>query len=210
MSLAEQARIFYRERVPEQFNRTLESQREATRQDIEAAGLLEEMEAVRTSIVVEVGDGESIDRHVFDIERGLMRAVETPAYEPFLILSHRLDDFENIRRECGHSLLGFLGALAGLPGEMRITSQRVRSLRELRGSLAFERVGSDGFTLYASFGIEAPESEPRTTIRLDDKVYGALRSGELDPQDAFMEGQIDIEGDMEMAIGLALAALSPD
>ena len=139
-----------------------------------------------------------------------MRVVEIPTRVPFLILGHSLADFPEIRRECGDSLLGFLGSLAGLAEEMRLTSQRVRSLRELHGSLVFERVGRNGFALFASFGIESPQSEPRTTIRLDDAVYDALRKGEVDPQDAFLDGRIEIEGDMEMAIGLALAALSPD
>ncbi|HEB89370.1 MAG TPA: hypothetical protein ENI85_07345 [Deltaproteobacteria bacterium] len=201
---------FYRERIPEQFNRTLARQRERARTDADAARVLEEMEAVRTSIVVEIDRNGATDRHVFDIERGVMRHVETPGRPPFLILGHAHEDFENLRRECGDSLLGFLGSLAGLGEEMRLTSQRVRSLRELRGSLVFERTGPGGFKLFASFGMERPEPEPRATIRLDDMVHARLRSGELDPQDAFMDGLIEIRGDMEMAIGLALAALSPE
>jgi hypothetical protein len=149
-------------------------------------------------------------RTFYDIDRGEMRTVERPTHAPFLILGHVLDDFAAIRRECGDSLLGFLGALAGLGEEMRLTSQRVRSLRDLHGSLVFERVGPDGFTLFVSLGIESPEPEPRTTIRINEKIYASLRRGDLDPQDAFLDGLIDVEGDMEMALGLALAALSPD
>ena len=210
MNLVEDQRVFYRERVPEQFNHTLDEQRAAANSDPDAARMLEEMEAVRTAIVVQVDSGDALYRHVFDIERGRMRYVDQPARAPFLILGHALEDFANIRRECGDSLLGFLGGLAGLGEEMRLTSQRVRSLRELHGSLVFERLGVGGFVLFASFGIETPAAEPRTKIRLDDAIYTQLRSGELDPQDAFMDGRIEIEGDMEMAVGLALAALSPD
>jgi hypothetical protein len=210
MTTLEQQRVFYRVRVPEQFNRTLESQRAAARDDPAASLMLEEMEAVRTAIVVEVDSGDAIHRHAFEIERGEMRSVDEPVRRPFLILGHTLDDFPNIRRECGDSLLGFLGGLAGLGDEMRLTSQRVRSLRELHGSLVFERVGPGGFTLFASFGIAKPEPKPRATIQLDEAVYARLRGGELDPQDAFLEGEIAIEGDMGMAVGLALAALSPD
>ena len=50
----------------------------------------------------------------------------------------------------------------------------------------------------------------RHPFEVASDVLAQLRSGELDPQDAFMDGRIEIEGDMEMAIGLALAALSPD
>jgi len=210
MSLLEEQRAFYQERIPEQFNQTLDRQRAMASSDPAAAQTLEEMEAVRTSIVVQVDDGNTMHRSAFDIERGRMQSVEKPSRTPFLILGHTLDDFLNIRRECGDSLLGFLGSLAGLDDEMRLTSQRVRSLRELHGSLVFERVGREGFALFASFGVDTPEPQPRTIIRLDDAIYTALRKGDLDPQDAFLDGRIEIKGDMEMAIGLALTALSPD
>ncbi|HIF91626.1 MAG: SCP2 sterol-binding domain-containing protein [Myxococcales bacterium] len=210
MSLIDEQAAFYRERVPDQFNQLLERQCRDAADDPAAARMLEEMQAVRTSIVIQVDCGDAMHRTFYDIDRGEMRTVERPTHAPFLILGHVLDDFAAIRRECGDSLLGFLGALAGLGEEMRLTSQRVRSLRDLHGSLVFERVGPDGFTLFVSLGIESPEPEPRTTIRINEKIYASLRRGDLDPQDAFLDGLIDVEGDMEMALGLALAALSPD
>jgi hypothetical protein len=210
MSLLEEQRSFYAERIPGQFNRTLAHQRDTAAKDPAAAHVLEEMEAVRASIVVQVDTGEALERHAFDIDRGEMAYVETPRWPPFLVLGHHLDDFENLRRECGDSLLGFLGGLAGHRDEMRLTSQRVRSLRELHGSLVFQRIGTGGFALFAHFGVETPAPEPRAAIRLDETIYARLRSGELEAQDAFLDGQIEVEGDMEMAIGLALAALSED
>ena len=47
-------------------------------------------------------------------------------------------------------------------------------------------------------------------IRLDEAAYQDLRSGKLDPQAAFMNQQIIVEGDMQMAMQLALAAIAPD
>ncbi len=210
MSLLEDQDAFYRERVPEQFNRTLARQREAARSDQNASRLLEEMEAVRTSIIVQIDDGSAMHRHVFEIDRGFMRYADAPSHGPFLVLGHTLEDFPNLRRECGDSLLGFLGGLAGLGDEMRLTSQRVRSLRDLAGSLVFERIGPGGFALFAHFGVEAPSPDPRATIRLDQETYRALQAGELDPQDAFLGGQVEIVGDEGMAIGLALAAIAPE
>lgn len=209
MNLVAAQNVFYRKRVPEQFNHTLESQREAARSDASAASVLGEMEAVRTAILVQVHDGATLHRHALDIERGRMHYVDAPSYAPFLVLGHALEDFEDLRRECGDSLLGFLGGLAGLGDQMRLTAQRVRSLRELDGNLVFERTGPCGFVLSAAFGVETIAAPPRATIRIDEHVYAQLRSGKLDPQNAFLEGQIEVEGDMEMAIGLALAALSP-
>jgi len=210
VSLLEEQFAFYRERVPEQFNLTLKNQRASAASDLEAAKTLEEMEAVRASIIVQVEAGDAMHRTAFDIDRGRMQVVDATARTPFLILGHSLADFESIRRECGDSLLGFLGALAGLGDEMKLTAQRVRRLRELHGSLVFERVGRDGFALFATFGVDSTSPEPRTKIRLNDEVYTALRSGALDPQDAFLDGRVEIEGDMELAVGLALTALSPD
>jgi hypothetical protein len=210
MSLLDEQSAFYEKRVPEQFNRLLESQRTSASSDASAARMLEEMQAVRTSIVVQIDCGDNLARHVYDIDRGEMRRVDRPSFTPFLILGHTLEDFPDLRRECGDSLLGFLGGLAGLGEEMRLTAQRVRSLRDLQGSLVFERTGEGGFVLFASFGIETPMPEPQATIRLDEATYARLREGDLDPQDAFLDGLIEIEGDMEMAIGLALAALSPE
>jgi hypothetical protein len=168
------------------------------------------MEAVRTSIVVQVDAGDSMLRHIFEIDRGYMSYVDVSDRPPFLVLGHTLEDFPSLRQECGDSLLGFLGGLAGLGDEMRLTSQRVRSLRDLSGSLVFEGVGPGGFALFAHFGVEAPSPEPRTTIRLDQKTYRALRAGDCDPQEAFLSGEVEILGDESMAIGLALAALSPE
>ena len=219
MSLLEEQDTYSRERVPQQFNRTLATQRAHAYRQADApvpaaTRVLEEMEAVRTSIVVQVDTGTDLRRHVFEIDRGEMSYLDAadaqPARPPFLILGHALEDFENLRRECGDSLLGFLGGLAGHQDEMLLTSQRVRSLRELGGRLVFERVGKAGFVLFAHFGVEAPAAEPRATIRIDEATYQQLRQGEIDPQDAFLSGRVEITGDESMAIGLALAAASPD
>lgn len=224
MNLLAEQHAFYRNRVPEQFNQTLEKQRMLARNGSDPAeqARLEEMEAVRTSIAVLVRTQDQDLEHLYAIEGGQMRLAEKVERPPFMRIRHSLADFQNLRRECGDSLLGFLGSLAGLGDEMRLTALRVRSLRELSGELLFERVGERGFALHACFGAAAAEevlshpsdkneqAEPRAVIRLDDTVYGLLRSGELDPQDAFLDGRIDIEGDLEMAIGLALTAASPD
>lgn len=204
---------FYRIRVPAQYNATLIAQRSAAREDARAQALLEEMEAVRASIVVAVGE----TTFAYDVERGQMTCVAEPGFAPFLVLRHSPEDFAALRTECGDSLLGFLGALAGLGDEMKITTQRVRSLRELAGGIQLERQGEGGFVLEAWFGVaREPQTPPnalpatQATLRLDAETYAALRSGALDPQDAFLAGGIPIEGDQGLAIGLALAAMSPD
>ena len=50
-----------------------------------------------------------------------------------------------------------------------------------------------------------PET-PDASLRMDAEVYRQLREGELKAQDAFFSGAIEVEGDMQLAISLALAA----
>jgi hypothetical protein len=215
MTLEADQRHFYRECVAAQFNRTLARQREIAETAPAEARVLEEMEAVRASIEVRVDLGGRIERHAFDIERGEMELVTEAKRPPFLVLGHDLRSYPNLRKACGDSLLGFLGALAGLGDEMRLTSLRVRSLRELAGGLVLELPGEEGFALSAHFGegatvgVGEPAPRPRATIRIDAETFARLRSGALDPQEAFLDGRIEVEGDEGMAIGLALAAASP-
>lgn len=210
MSSLEEVEHFYRTRVPAQFNHVFERQAELAAGDPEEARLLGEMRAVRTSITVQIDAGKEARTHSFDIERGHMKHVTCPTRTPFLVLRHSLEQFGSIRRECGDSILGFLGALAGLGEEMKLTAQRVRSLKGLDGSLRFESAGKQGFVLLAHFGQAPNDDEPRSIIRIRDEIFARLRSGALEPQAAFLDGLVEIEGDEEMAIALALAASSPE
>ncbi len=60
------------------------------------------------------------------------------------------------------------------------------------------------------FGPGEPAAEPTTSIAVERGAYAELRSGELNPQDAFLTGRIKVEGDLQLAMQLALAAVSPD
>lgn len=203
-------RSFYQEHVPKQFNAQWEAARLLADQDPDAARVLDEMRAVRTAIRVDVQEDSICETHWLEIERGTMQAGRRGDRPPFLILSHARSDFAALRAGCGDSVLGFLGALAGLGREMKLTAQRVRSLRALGGSLDFAVHGDQGFALCATFGLEAPEDTPRAAIRIEPEVFALLRSGELDAQTAFFEERIEVDGDLEMAIGVALAVLAPD
>jgi hypothetical protein len=199
---------FYTERVPTQFNDTFEALvRRAEAGDAEATEAVAGMRTVTASIRIEIG---GTDFYNLNIARGLMTADAQPAQPPFLTLRHELGDLTVLAEESGDSVLGFLGALAGLGDEMRLTSQRVQNLRRLEGTLGFTLEGDRSFHLRASFG-QGPEVTPPTcAIAIDGEIYRKLRSGELDPQDAFLSGEIAVEGDMQMIIQLALSVLSPE
>jgi putative sterol carrier protein len=211
MSAANGPSIFYQERVPAQFNRTLAEQESAATEGDEAAGrLLEGMHSVNASIVVVVRDGDGEQQFHLNVESGRMSASESATVAPFMTLSHDLATFAVLERESGDSILGFLGALAGMQDDMKLTSQRIQNLHGLAGSLRFELTGDQAMVLIVHFGDGPMPEEATCSIRISGDAYGQLRSGELAPMDAFMNGAIEVEGDMQMAMQMALAAMSPE
>jgi hypothetical protein len=199
-------RRFYTERIPEQFNRALERQ--------EAAGesgraVLEGMRGVDATIRIDV-EGQGGGRFFLNIAAGRMIAGSEPLQPPFLTVLQDRRAFERIAAEAGDSALALLGGLSGLAAEMRLTRSRLDNLRAVSGSMQFEVRGDGGFSLRTHFGPEPVPAEPDASIAVDEDAYRALRAGELDPQSAFLAGRIAIEGDLQLAMQLALAAIAPD
>jgi len=210
---------FYRERVPAQWNRTFDTQTRAATDDRDARRLLEEMQRVDATLDVVVHGGEDgPHRYHLNVREGLMAAEDAPLRTPFVVLEHDLDTLATLESESGDSVLGFLGTLAGQGGDMKLTATRLQNLLALRGRARLELTGGAPMTLVARFGAEdaagdaggAEEEAPSCTLRLPSEVYASLRTGDLDPQAAFLEGHIEIEGDMELAMRLALTALAPE
>ncbi|MEN8159238.1 MAG: SCP2 sterol-binding domain-containing protein [Myxococcota bacterium] len=199
-------RRFLEEMLPTQWNEAL---REQERTAEAAKRLLEGMRSVEATLCVEI-EGEGGGRFNLNVSDGRLTPGETASHPPFLTMRLDRPDFERFAAEVGDSALGFLGALSGLGQEMRLTSARVELLASLEGTVRFELRGEGGFTLLTHFGTNPPPAEPTTSITVDRTAYHALRTGELNPQDAFLSGQIQVEGDMQLAMQLALAALTPD
>ena len=200
--------VFYRERVPAQFNRTFaEQQARAESGDADAARVLDGMRTVNATIEVEV-DGDAT--YHLNVEAGHMSAGDANAHTPFMRMRHDLASFAVLERESGDSVLSFLGGLAGMTEDMRLTSQRIQNLHGVQGSLLFELTGDKAFSVLVHFGDSPPPSTPDCHIAVDGASYDQLRSGELGPQDAFLGGQIQVEGDMTIGMQVALAALSPE
>lgn len=206
-------RRFFGERLPQQFNHALEDQErragEAAGEDAEAARRLLEAMRVDTTLRVIV-QGEGGGTFHLNVSAGRMTSDDAPAGEPILTLVQDRTAYERVVQEAGDSAMGFLGGLSGLAGEMRLTRGRIENLRGLQGALRFEVTGPEGFALLTHFGPDPIPDEPTTTLSVAPDTYRELRAGQLDPQAAFMGGRIQIAGDMQLAMQLALAALSPD
>jgi hypothetical protein len=202
-------RAFYTKTVPTQWNDTLASQATAAIDDEAARRLLDDMRAVSLTVRVDV-EGTDGGTFFLNVLEGTMASEEAPAATPLLTVLQDRRAFERIAAEAGDSALGLLGGLSGLAGDFKLTRSRLDNLRGISGCLAFEVTGEEGFGFRIHFGSEPVPSSPDAAIRVGAEVYRDLRAGRLDPQNAFMSGQLDVSGDLQMAMQLALAALSPE
>lgn len=202
-SLPADAREFYTERVPAHWNRTLDD--ELARDEARAA----RMQQVDATIRV-VAEGPAGGVFHLNVARGRMAAADTATHAPFMTLIHDAASFAVVERAAGDSILGFLGAVAGRPDSIKLTPRMVENLVALAGGLRFELTGDEGFTLTGLFGRGQDTPTPGCTLRLDPTTFAALRSGALSAENAFLGGQVEVEGDLQLAIALAFAAMAPD
>lgn len=199
-------RTFYTERIPAEFNAAFDEQE---RRGAAARDVYEAMRAVTATLRVDV-TGEGGGTFFLNVERGRMRADDAPAQPPFLTVVQDRTAFERLAAEAGDSAMALLGGLSGLTGSMHLTQDRVDNLGGIDGSVGFEVEGPDGFRVVTHFGSAPPPDEPGATIRMSADDYARLRSGELSAPLAFMEGKIAVEGDLQLAMQLAFAAVAPD
>ena len=199
-------KAFYTEQLPAQWNRSLRDQARAAET---AQRILEGMRAANATLRVDV-TGDSGGTFFLNIADGELEPGDAATHEPFLTLIQERDHFERLALEAGDSALGFLGGLSGLAGEMKLTKERIDALAGAPGTIRFCLSGEGGFDLVAHFGGGEPAPEPETTITVEMSAYQQLKSGELNPQDAFLGGQIQVEGDMQAAMQLALTMMAPD
>jgi hypothetical protein len=206
MSEAPDPKTFFRERFPAQLNRSLAEQEQTL---ASAQRALDGMRAVAATIrfVVRGADGGTF---YVNLAGGRSEAGDTPAHAPFLSIALDRSHYEPLWREAGDNVLGFLGGISGIGTPIRLTRTRVEQIAEVGGTLRFELTGAGGFQLLARLGDGEPTEPADTSIRVDTEAYRELRAGKLQPQDAFLAGKIAVEGDMQKAMQLALAVLSPD
>jgi hypothetical protein len=198
-------KTYFTELLPEQFDRALRQQE----REVEAAQrVLDGMRAVQATIAVDVAGADG-GKFYLNVDGGRLTPGDSAAHPVVLTLVQSRRDYERLIADAGDSALGFLGGLSGLAGEMKLTKARLDVLAGVTGTLFFEVTGDDGFAILTHFGDAAKET-PDTTIRVHPEVYAELRAGKLDAQNAFMGGKLQVEGDLQLAMQVALAAMAPD
>jgi putative sterol carrier protein len=200
------AQEFYGKRIPEQFNRALEvALEQGGPEDRLYSGLI----AVSETLAVLV-EGEGGGSFFLNVREGRMSSDAEPDGPPFLTLVHDGQALEVLERESGDSALAFLGGMAGLADEIHLTKQRIQTLKMISGAIRFSLIGDGSFSILTHFGTEPLPDEPHCSLNVDREIYDKLQAGEVDVQEAFMSGKVEILGDMQMAMQLALAVLTPD
>lgn len=204
MTQAPDPKTFFRERFPAQLNRVLAEQEQAA---AAAQRALEGMRAVDATIRFVVGGAGTF---FVNLAQGRSAAGDAPAHAPFLTIALAAGDYEPLFREAGDNVLGFLGGISGMGAPIKLTAARVAQIAEVGGTLLFELTGEGGFRLLARLGDGEAIEPADTSIRVDTETFRELRARKIEPQDAFMAGKIAVEGDLQRAMQLALAVLSPD
>ena len=199
-------KTYFTELLPGQFERALREQERA----VEAAQkLLDGMRAVQATIAVIVR-GAGGGTFYLNVDEGRLTPGGAATHPVVLTLVQERADYDRLIRDAGDSALGFLGGLSGLAGEMKLTKARLDVLRGVTGTLFFQVTGDEGFSILTHFGPEAGKEKPDTEIRIAPEVYADLRAGRLDAQNAFLGGKLQVEGDLQLAMQVALAAMAPD
>jgi hypothetical protein len=206
VSDAPDPRTFFRERFPAQLNRSLAEQEQTA---AAAQRALDGMRAVEATIRFLVGGSDGGSFYV-NLSQGRSQASDAPSHLPFLTIAVERSHYEPLWREAGDNVLGFLGGISGMGAPVKLTRTRVDQIAQVGGTLLFELTGPGGFQLLARLGEGEPALPADTSIRVDTEAFRELRAGKLEPQEAFLAGKIAIEGDMQKAMQLALAVLSPD
>jgi hypothetical protein len=194
---------FFEKLVPEEWNRRLAE--EQARGD---SPRLARMRAVAFALAARV-EGDGGGSFALVVEDGRMRVAGSPPNSPLVTLVMGVPDWRRLAEQVGPSPLALLGGVGG-DRDFVLTGARLAQLRAIDGVVRLQVTGADPWGVLACFGRPPASLEPTTTISIDSAEYRKLREGALDLQGAFMTGKLALAGDVEKAMKLALALMSPE
>jgi putative sterol carrier protein len=195
---------YFTEQVPEAWNARL---REQEQSGDDGAELLEKMRAARFAVRIDVAgdDGGCFD---LGVEAGEMAALDAPVTEPLLTLAFRPGDWHRLAESVGPAPFRLLGGIGGIE-DFVITADRVTQLAQVAGTLLLQVTGDDPWSVVLHFG-PPPVGEADATVSIAAEPYAELIAGGLDLQGAFMSGKLELEGNVEIPMKLALAVMTPE
>jgi hypothetical protein len=90
-----------------------------------------------------------------------------------------------------------------------LTPARLAALKDIEGTMRLEVTGADPWGVVLHFGA-GPVPEATTTVAIPDAEFAQLISGALDLQGAFMTGKLQLGGNVEVPMKMAMAIMNPD
>lgn len=177
---------FFEELVPQQFTA------------ITAETPIEGVEGIVFSLQFDI-DGPNGGSWGIVVTDGKKMEIKPGGYDQALItMKLREQDWRD-------AITGKAGMNIGMNMDRQMSGEQARTqfeaLKNLRGKLVTEITKSDGslFPVEISFN---KAQDPVTTIKMKMEDYLDLQSGKLDGPNAFMQGKLQIEGDMMFAMQL--------
>ena len=193
---------YFEKRVPQAWNERLAAQ---AARGADGAELLAKMRATDLALEVEVGPSSRF--HLL-VEGGEMRAAPRAHPDPMITLGLGEADCERLEATVGPSPMALLGGVGGNP-DFALTPARVAALREIEGTMRLEVTGAQPWGVLLHFGAP-PIPEATTTVSIADAEFAQLISGALDLQGAFMTGKLQLGGNVEVPMKMAMAIMSPE
>gem|GEM_PF-2545394 len=160
---------------------------------------LDDLRAAAGTMAWEVAGAAPLVRYI-NIADGVMAVAEQPAAAPFMTVSQSDADWARFTAGMG-------GLLGGDPGRP-LGRARIERMRALKGAVRFVLTGlpeASTWTCTLYFGPEPRPAEPQTTITIGADVVAKIQARQLEPQVAFMQGQLKIMGDAGFAMQLGMA-----
>jgi len=139
----------------------------------------------------------------FNFAGGRASVEEAAAREPVMTVRMSAADWELL--VSGQVAGGFLDG----GGRSGFGKSRLDRLTPLRGTVRFSLTGlAGGGDWSVDIGLNGPPEEPKATISMPAEVAAEIQAGKLNPQMAFMQGKVKMQGDagLVMQFGMAMFA----